>query len=62
MYELIITDTAIQALPSITDTAQLRRRRGYRSSSYRKNVCFITLNNSWNGASFLNYFNNFGGF
>jgi len=62
MHQLIIADDAIQALPSIADTAQLRRRGHYGRSSYRKNVCFITLNNSWNGASFLNYFNNFGGF
>ncbi|HET7110218.1 MAG TPA: hypothetical protein VFI41_05060 [Gemmatimonadales bacterium] len=60
LHELSITDEVI-ALPSIADTAQLRRRHG-RTSSYRKNVCFITLNGSWNGASFLNCFNGFGGF
>lgn len=47
-------------LPSIAETAQLRRRYGYRS--YRKNVCFITLNGSYNGASFMNILNGFGGF
>lgn len=59
MYELI-ADDVVQALPSIADTAQLRRRHG--SVSIRKNVCFITLNGSWNGASFLNCLNGFGGF
>jgi hypothetical protein len=59
MHELIIAD-AVQVLPSLADTAQLRRRHG--SVSIRKNVCFITLNGSWNGASFLNFGNGFGGF
>ncbi len=60
MHELIVTD--IQALPSVADTAQLRRRGYYRSGSYRKNVCFITMNGSWNGLSFWNVLNGFGGF
>jgi hypothetical protein len=61
MHELTI-DTGIPALPSIADTAQLRRRYGGYRSSYRKNVCFITLNGSWNGASFMSFMNGFGGF
>lgn len=59
MHELTIGDV-VQALPSIADTAQLRRRCHY--TSYRKNVCFITLNGSWNGFSFMNFGNGFGGF
>jgi hypothetical protein len=59
MHELTITEDVV-ALPSIADTAQLRRR--HCSVSIRKNVCFITLNGSWNGASFLNFGNGFGGF
>jgi hypothetical protein len=59
MQELTI-DADVVALPSIADTAQLRRRHG--SISIRKNVCFITLNGSWNGASFFNFLNGFGGF
>jgi hypothetical protein len=53
----------VQALPSLADVAQLRRRHWCGGSvSVRKNVCFITLNGSWNGASFLNFGNGFGGF
>ena len=59
MHELTIANDVL-ALPSIADTAQLRRRHG--STSVRKNVCFITLNGSWNGFSFMNCFNGFGGF
>jgi hypothetical protein len=61
MYELTIS-TDVSALPSIADTAQLRRRHWCGGVSVRKNVCFITLNGSWNGASFLNFGNGFGGF
>lgn len=60
MHELIITE-GVSGLASIGETAQLRRRHGS-FSSYRKNVCFITLNGSWNGFSFMNCFNGFGGF
>lgn len=59
MHELTMTD-AVVALPSLADTAQLRRRHG--SISIRKNVCFITLNGSWNGFGFLNCLNGLGGF
>jgi hypothetical protein len=59
MHELTIADAVVAVLPSIADTAQLRRR-GF--VSIRKNVCFITLNGSWNGAGFLNIGNGFGGF
>lgn len=61
MHELTINDDVL-SLPSIADTAQLRRRHGGYVSSYRKNVCFITLNGSGNGWSFWNVLNGFGGF
>ena len=45
----------------LQDVAQLNRRhRG--ASSYRKNVCLITLNGSLNGLGILNILNGFGGF
>lgn len=59
MFELVIIEND-PGLASIGETAQLRRRRG--GISVRKNVCFITLNGSWNGAGFLNIGNGFGGF
>jgi len=61
MHELTMSESDVVRLPSIADTAQLRRRRYY-NSSYRKNVCFITLNGSGNGWSFYNFMNGFGGF
>lgn len=60
MYELSAGDV-ISTLPSVTETAQLRRRGHYRSS-YRKNVCLFTLNNSGNGWSLYSFLNGFGGF
>ena len=60
MHELTLS--AVDIPRSLADTAQLRRRGGYRSSSYRKNVCLFTLNGSMNGWSFYNRFNGFGGF
>jgi len=61
MHQLSLPADDVVQLPSVTDTAQLRRRGGYRSS-YRKNVCLITLNGSWNGFSMWNFGNGFGGF
>jgi hypothetical protein len=61
MYELSLSDP-IAALPSFADTAQLRRRRHYGGSTYRKNVCFLTLNGSGNGWSIYSFMNGFGGF
>ena len=45
----------------LQDMAQLNRRHS-RASSYRKNVCLITLNGSLNGLGILNILNGFGGF
>ena len=45
----------------LQEMAQLNRRHG-RASSYRKNVCLITLNGSLNGLGILNILNGFGGF
>jgi hypothetical protein len=63
MFELN-TGAEVLGLQSIADTAQLRRRGGRHGggSSYRKNVCLITLNGSANGLSILNILNGFGGF
>lgn len=61
MLQLTI-DNDVLALPSVADTAQLRRRHGGYRSSYRKNVCLITFNGSGNGFSYLNFLNGFGGF
>jgi hypothetical protein len=60
MFELIGAD--VLGLQSVAETAQLRRRGGGGGSSYRKNVCLITLNGSANGLSILNILNGFGGF
>jgi len=63
MFEL--TGADILGLQSVAETAQLRRRGGHGGgggSSYRKNVCLITLNGSANGLSILNILNGFGGF
>ena len=45
----------------LQDMAQLNRRHG-RASSYRKNVCLITLNGSLNGLGILNILIGFGSF
>ena len=58
MFEL--TGADVLGLQSVAETAQLRRRGS--KSSYRKNVCLITLNGSVNGLSILNILNGFGGF
>jgi hypothetical protein len=61
MFEL--TGAEVLGLQSVVETAQLRRHgRGGGGSSYRKNVCLITLNGSVNGLSILNILNGFGGF
>jgi hypothetical protein len=63
MFEL--NGATIIGLQSVAETAQLRRRGhggGGGGSSYRKNVCLITLNGSANGLSILNILNGFGGF
>jgi hypothetical protein len=62
MFEL--TGADVLGLQSVVETAQLRRRGGHDGggSSYRKNVCLITLNGSANGLSILNILNGFGGF
>ena len=60
MFEL--TGADVLGLQSVAETAQLRRRHGGGGSSYRKNVCLITLNGSANGLSILNILNGFGGF
>jgi hypothetical protein len=64
MFELT-TGAEILGLQSVAETAQLRRRGhggGGGGSTYRKNVCLITLNGSANGLSILNILNGFGGF
>ena len=63
MFELT-TGAEVLGLQSVAETAQLRRRGGGHGggSSYRKNVCLITLNGSANGLSILNILNGFGGF
>ncbi len=62
MFELT-TGADVLGLQSVAETAQLRRRgHGGSKSSYRKNVCLITLNGSANGLSILNILNGFGGF
>ena len=62
MFELN-SGAEVLGLQSIADTAQLRRRGGHGGkTSYRKNVCLITLNGSANGLSILNILNGFGGF
>lgn len=60
MHELTI-DRAVPAVVSLADVAQLRRRGSY-GRSYRKAVCFITLNGSGNGWSFWSFGNGLGGF
>ena len=60
MFEL--TGAEVLGLQSVAETAQLRRHGGHGGSSYRKNVCLITLNGSVNGLSILNILNGFGGF
>jgi hypothetical protein len=61
MFELT-TGAEVLGLQSVAETAQLRRRGHGGGSSYRKNVCLITLNGSANGLSILNILNGFGGF
>ena len=62
MFELT-TGAEVLGLQSIVETAQLGRGHGRgHGSSYRKNVCLITLNGSANGLSILNILNGFGGF
>ena len=62
MFELT-TGAEVLGLQSVAETAQLtRRHHGGGGSSYRKNVCLITLNGSANGLSILNILNGFGGF
>jgi hypothetical protein len=64
MFELT-TGAEVLGLQSVAETAQLRRRGhggGGGGSTYRKNVCLITLNGSANGLSILNILNGFGGF
>ena len=64
MFELT-TGADVLGLQSVAETAQLSRRHhggGEGGSSYRKNVCLITLNGSANGLSILNILNGFGGF
>ena len=61
MFEL--TGAEVLGLQSVAETAQLDRGHGHRrGSSYRKNVCLITLNGTLNGLSILNILNGFGGF
>ena len=60
MFEL--TGAEVLGLQSVAETAQLRRHGRGGGSSYRKNVCLITLNGSANGLSILNILNGFGGF
>jgi hypothetical protein len=62
MFELT-TGAEVLGLQSVAETAQLSpRHHGGGGSSYRKNVCLITLNGSANGLSILNILNGFGGF
>jgi hypothetical protein len=61
MFELTTTADAL-GLQSVAETTELNRRHGHRASSYRKNVCLITLNGSLNGLGILNILNGFGGF
>lgn len=66
MFELT-TGADMLGLQSVAETAQLSRRHhggggDSGGSSYRKNVCLITLNGSLNGLSILNILNGFGGF
>ena len=58
MFELNAGVDAL-GLQSIAGVAELHRRRRY--SSYRKNVCLVSLNGSLNGVSILNILNGFGG-
>jgi len=63
MFEL--TGAEVLGLQSVAESAQLRRRGGGGhggGSSYRKNICLITLNGTLNGLSILNILNGFGGF
>ena len=59
MFELTTGADAL-GLQSVVEMAQLGRH--HRASSYRKNVCLITLNGSLNGLGILNILNGFGGF
>ena len=64
MFELN-SGAEVLGLQSVANTAQLRRRGGHGGgggSTYRKNVCLITLNGSANGLSILNILNGFGSF
>jgi hypothetical protein len=60
MFELTTGADAL-GLQSVAEQAQLNRRH-HRASSYRKNVCLVTLNGSLNGLGILNILNGFGGF
>jgi hypothetical protein len=60
MFELTTGADAL-GLQSVAEMAQLGRHHR-RASSYRKNVCLITLNGSLNGLGILNILNGFGGF
>ena len=60
MFQLT-TGTDSLGLSSVADMTQLNRRHRH-ASSYRKNVCLITLNGSLNGLGILNILNGFGGF
>lgn len=59
MQELTLS---IDPIPSLAGVGELRRRHGGYRTSYRKNVCLITMNGSWNGFSMWNVLNGFGGF
>ena len=62
MFEILAVDV-LQSLPSVGETAQLRRHRhGGGGGSVRQNTCLITLDGSANGLSILNILNGFGGF
>jgi hypothetical protein len=50
----------LQALPSVTEVAQLGRRSRRRGGDKKVNVCLITLNNVLNDLDVLNIFG--GGF
>jgi hypothetical protein len=60
MFELTTGADAL-GLQSVAEMAQLGRRHRH-ASSYRKNVCLVTLNGSLNGLGILNILNGFGGF
>jgi hypothetical protein len=59
MFELT-TNADVLGLQSLSEMAELYRRRRHRRSSYSKNVCLVTVNHSLNGINILNILNNFG--